>query len=290
MARSPPLLPDLPRTCHSLPRFLRPSSEPHACAGRIGQWRVMIRIPLPRRSRCAPARAVILSDLHLGASDCQSKEFRAGCWSASPTASWPRAPILTRRLQLDRLPRLTKSHWKFLSLLRKLSDHLDILGLWRQRTTARRDRLAPAGRDGMADFVLESARQAHPRPHGHVFDEVPRQPPVLTWMADRCILPPSGSTAPQAWRRWPSTAARRPALRQEESRHASNVPGLRRCERVLCGHTPVAAAHVDQPILLQQRLRDLAALYLSDRCQPGAAAAPFDAEAAVSPPADGTVG
>lgn len=129
--------------------------------------------------------AVILSDLHLGSDNCQAKHL---------------CEFLERledgRLRTDRLilngdvfdsidfRRLKKSHWKVLSLLRKLSDQIAIIWLC-------------GNHDGSADIVshllgttvedehvLSSGAQQVLVLHGHRFDEFLDAHPILTLLSD----------------------------------------------------------------------------------------------------------
>src|SRR5215470_7372822 len=72
--------------------------------------------------------AIILSDLHLGSSNCQAKSL---CHFLQQIADerFATARLILNGDVFDSIDfrRLKKNHWKVLSLIRKLSDHLEII-------------------------------------------------------------------------------------------------------------------------------------------------------------------
>ena len=72
--------------------------------------------------------AIVISDTHLGSDNCQARQLTHFLESIHAGA------VLTRKLILNGdvfdsidFRRLKKNHWKVLSLLRKLSDRIEIL-------------------------------------------------------------------------------------------------------------------------------------------------------------------
>src|SRR6516165_12687222 len=72
--------------------------------------------------------ALILSDLHLGSSNCQAKNIRRLLENVADQKVVAHRIILNGDVfdSID-FRRLNKNHWKVLSLLRKLSDQIDII-------------------------------------------------------------------------------------------------------------------------------------------------------------------
>src|SRR6478672_11556494 len=130
--------------------------------------------------------AVILSDIHLGSANCQAKRV---CELLERIGH---RELITARLILNGdvfdsidFRRLTKSHWKVLSLLRKLSDHIDIIWLCGNHDGTAEIVSHLLGVTVMEDFVLKSGGKRLLILHGHVFDEFLDNHPFLTWVGDR---------------------------------------------------------------------------------------------------------
>src|SRR6516162_10602786 len=72
--------------------------------------------------------ALILSDLHLGSSNCQAKNIRRLLENVADQKVVAHRIILNGDVfdSID-FRRLNKNHWKVLSLLRKLSDRMEII-------------------------------------------------------------------------------------------------------------------------------------------------------------------
>src|SRR5262249_30753855 len=116
--------------------------------------------------------AVILSDIHLGSDSCQAKLV---CRMLERLVE---GEVRTDRLILNGdvfdsfdFRRLNKSHWKVLSLIRKLSDHLDITWLCGNHDGSAEVVSHLLGIDVRDDFVLESGGRRILVLHGHRFDD-----------------------------------------------------------------------------------------------------------------------
>ena len=194
--------------------------------------------------------AVILSDLHLGSGNSEAKRV---CELLDRIVE---GDLLTERLILNGdvfdsidFRRLNKSHWKVLSLLRKLSDHVEIVWL-------------AGNHDGSADivshllgvavedeYILESGGQQILILHGHVFDEFIQSYPMMTWLADAIyrVLQLVDKT-----HRFAKMAKHgsKTFLRSSAKIAAGAVEMARRrgCSAVCCGHTHAAVAMTDQAI------------------------------------------
>jgi UDP-2,3-diacylglucosamine pyrophosphatase LpxH len=129
--------------------------------------------------------AVVLSDIHLGSSNCQAKllcEFLEGIEEGH---------VRTQKLILNGdvfdsidFRRLGKNHWKVLSLIRKLSDKLDIIWLCGNHDGSAEIVSHLLGVTVKDDHVLVSGGRRILFLHGHVFDEFLDAHPILTWIGD----------------------------------------------------------------------------------------------------------
>jgi UDP-2,3-diacylglucosamine pyrophosphatase LpxH len=133
--------------------------------------------------------AVVLSDLHLGSANCQARllaEFLEGIEGER---------LATRKLILNGdvfdsfdFRRLTKSHWKVLSLLRKLSDRIDIIWICGNHDGSAEVVSHLLGVVVKDEYVLVSGGERMLFLHGHVFDDFLDAHPVLTWIGDVVYL------------------------------------------------------------------------------------------------------
>ena len=129
--------------------------------------------------------AVVLSDIHLGSDNCQARRV---CELLERIVD---GNLATARLILNGdvfdsidFRRLHKTHWKVLSLIRKLSDQIEILWLAGNHDGSAEIVSHLLGVVVMDETILESGDQRILFLHGHVFDEFIDNHPVLTWLAD----------------------------------------------------------------------------------------------------------
>jgi UDP-2,3-diacylglucosamine pyrophosphatase LpxH len=129
--------------------------------------------------------ALILSDLHLGSINSQAKSLRR------LLDDLVEQKISTARLILNGdlfdsidFRRLNKNHWKVLSLLRKLSDQIEIIWLCGNHDGSAEIISHLLGVTVKDEFVLESGEQKILILHGHQFDDFIDAHPVLTWVGD----------------------------------------------------------------------------------------------------------
>jgi UDP-2,3-diacylglucosamine pyrophosphatase LpxH len=190
------------------------------------------------------ADAVILSDLHLGSDTCQARLL------AEFLEPWLDAHRRPDRLILNGdvfdsidFRRLGKHHWKVLSLLRKLSDRMEIV--W---VTGNHDGpaeivshlLGVAVRD---EYVLTSGGRRILILHGHTFDDFLDRHPVLTWVADVIywVLQRIDNTHTVArFAKRSSKTFIRCAKKIEEG--SLEYARKKDCDAVCCGHTHQAVA------------------------------------------------
>jgi UDP-2,3-diacylglucosamine pyrophosphatase LpxH len=135
--------------------------------------------------------ALIISDIHLGSDNCQAKDLvvlleqiRCGV-------------IQTSRIILNGdvfdsfdFRRLKKNHWKVLSLIRKLSDHIDITWIHGNHDGSLEFISHLLGVNVENQYEFESGGKRILALHGHIFDEFIDKHPWLTMFADffYCLL------------------------------------------------------------------------------------------------------
>src|SRR5216684_2207970 len=127
--------------------------------------------------------ALILSDIHLGSDNCQAKRV------VRLLERIEEGEIRTARLILNGdvfdsidFRRLSKAHWKVLSLIRKLSDRIEIIWLCGNHDGSAEIVSHLLGVTVMDDYVLHSGGASILILHGHVFDEFLDSHPLLTWL------------------------------------------------------------------------------------------------------------
>jgi UDP-2,3-diacylglucosamine pyrophosphatase LpxH len=131
--------------------------------------------------------AVVISDLHLGSDNCQAKRLTQLLESIASGEFRTTHLILNGDLfdSID-FRRLNKHHWKVLSLLRKLSDHIEIVWLCGNHDGSAEIVSHLLGVEVRDDYILESGNRHVLFMHGHVHDDWLEEHPILTWFAD-CI-------------------------------------------------------------------------------------------------------
>ena len=130
--------------------------------------------------------AVILSDIHLGSTNCQAKRV------IELLERIVDRELVTARLILNGdvfdsidFRRLTRHHWKVLSLIRKLSDQIQIIWLAGNHDGSAEIISHLLGVTVQNDYILQTGGQQMLILHGHVFDEFIEARPRLTWLADQ---------------------------------------------------------------------------------------------------------
>jgi UDP-2,3-diacylglucosamine pyrophosphatase LpxH len=194
--------------------------------------------------------AVILSDIHLGSDNCQAKNL---CRMLERIAD---REVVTERLILNGdvfdsidFRRLSKNHWKVLSLIRKLSDQVEITWLCGNHDGEAEIISHLLGVTVTDDYVLESGGRRILILHGHIFDRFLDDHPVLTWLAD-CVY---------FFLQWVDKSHRIARLVKHGSKtflrcaqkiedEAVQLAQRKHCSAVCCGHTHAAIAHTDQPV------------------------------------------
>jgi UDP-2,3-diacylglucosamine pyrophosphatase LpxH len=194
--------------------------------------------------------ALILSDIHLGCDNCQAKRV------VRLLEQIAARELRTARLILNGdvfdsfdFRRLGKTHWKVLSLLRKLSDQIEIIWLCGNHDGSAEIVSHLLGVTVMDDYILESGAERLLILHGHVFDDFLDSHPLLTWLGD-CVyfflqrLDRTHYFAKLA-KHGSKTFLR--CAKQVEDR-AVELAKRKHCTAVCCGHTHAAAARDQQPV------------------------------------------
>jgi UDP-2,3-diacylglucosamine pyrophosphatase LpxH len=194
--------------------------------------------------------AVILSDLHLGSDNCQARRV---CHLLEKIVS---GEMATARLILNGdvfdsidFRRLNKNHWKVLSLIRKLSDQIEIVWLAGNHDGSAEVVSHLLGVTVQDDYTLASGSQRILILHGHIFDEFIDNHPILTWLADSVYqflqrIDRTHHFAKLA-KRGSKTFLR---CTQKIEQGAVLMAEKRGCTAVCCGHTHAALTHTEQPI------------------------------------------
>jgi UDP-2,3-diacylglucosamine pyrophosphatase LpxH len=194
--------------------------------------------------------AIILSDIHLGSDNCQAKHV---CRMLERIAD---GEMTAQRLILNGdvfdsfdFRRLNKAHWKVLSLIRKLSDHLEIIWLCGNHDGSAEIVSHLLGVTVKDDYILESGDQRILILHGHIFDDFLDAHPILTWLGD-CIY---------GFLQWIDSShyfaklakhGSKTFLRCVQKIEDCSIEMARKlyCTAVCCGHTHAAVAKTELPI------------------------------------------
>jgi UDP-2,3-diacylglucosamine pyrophosphatase LpxH len=197
-----------------------------------------------------PTDAVIISDLHLGSGVCQAK----------PLVDFLEA-LHVRRLRTQRLilngdvfdsidfRRLKKSHWKVLSLLRKLSDDIEVVWVCGNHDGTAEIVSHLLGLEVVDEIVVPSGDRRVLFLHGHQFDGFIDRYPMATRLADNLyrLIQRIDRT-----HRFAKMAKRRSKtfLRSTEKIRAGAVARAKELEAdaVCCGHTHLPVAFADDPL------------------------------------------
>ena len=222
---------------------------------------------LPEGQATRVLDAVIISDLHLGSDNCQAKSLGTFLERIAD------GQLQTQRLILNGdvfdsidFRRLKKNHWKVLSLIRKLSDHIEIIWLCGNHDGSAEIISHLLGVTVKDEYVLHTGDRQVLILHGHVFDEFIDSHPILTWMADVVyyLLQQIDRTHYFA-----KLAKKGSKTFLRCAGHRGEVAGARPQER-LCGgllrpHPPREGEPGAEGPLLQQRLLDGISRHLPDR-------------------------
>jgi UDP-2,3-diacylglucosamine pyrophosphatase LpxH len=194
--------------------------------------------------------AVIISDLHLGSANCEAKRV-CDLLERIVRGELPTSRLILNGDVFDSIDfrRLNKNHWKVLSLIRKLSDQVEIVWLAGNHDGSAEVVSHLLGVTVQDEYVLESGDEKLLVLHGHVFDEFIDSFPFLTWVAD-CIY--RLLQCVDRTHRFAKMAKHgsKTFLRcaRKIATGAVELARKRGCTMAACGHTHVPVAEVDQPV------------------------------------------
>jgi len=195
--------------------------------------------------------ALIISDIHLGSDNCQAKDLvvfleqiRCGV-------------IQTSRIILNGdvfdsfdFRRLKKNHWKVLSLIRKLSDHIDITWIHGNHDGSLEFISPLLGINVENQYEFESGGKRILALHNHIFDEFIDKHPWLTMIADSfyCLLQKIDSS--HSFAKIAKTSSKT-FLRCAEKIEQGAVELARKqgCHSVCCGHTHHATEKIYHDVM-----------------------------------------
>jgi UDP-2,3-diacylglucosamine pyrophosphatase LpxH len=183
--------------------------------------------------------AVILSDLHLGSENSQVRQL-SELLERIDDGELPTARLILNGDVFDSIDfrRLKKHHWKVLSLIRKLSDQIEIIWIAGNHDGSAEIVSHLLGVTVEDEYVLQTGDRRVLFLHGHIYDEFLDRHKVLSWFAD-CIyaflqwVDKSHTLAKVA--KHGSKTFLRCAKKVEERAIAHAV--RRQCDAVCCGHT-----------------------------------------------------
>lgn len=193
------------------------------------------------------AEALVISDLHLGSENCQAKELTAFLEEIESGSRRTQKLILNGDVfdSID-FRRLNKNHWKVLSLLRKLSDRIQIIWINGNHDGPAEIVSHLLGVIVQNELILESGGKRILFHHGHRFDRFINDHPLLTATADLIyrVLQRIDST-----HHFARSAKRKSKtfLRCAGIIEAKSIEYARKknCQAVACGHTHHAEAKVE---------------------------------------------
>lgn len=128
--------------------------------------------------------AIVVSDIHLGSESCQVKQIENFLENLPEC----RRLVLNGDLLENTEHRLKKHHWRVLSLLRKLSDSLDLVWIKGNHDPDADDLAHLIGANYVEEFQFESGKKRFLCIHGDIWDDFIGRFPFITWLADWCYL------------------------------------------------------------------------------------------------------
>jgi UDP-2,3-diacylglucosamine pyrophosphatase LpxH len=195
--------------------------------------------------------ALIISDLHLGSKNCEARSLTRFLDDLHDGRTESRRLILNGDVfdSID-FRRLNKHHWKVLSLIRKLSDRLEIVWINGNHDGPAEIVSHLLGVEVRDELVLESGDRRILLHHGHRFDQFLDDHPILTAIGDvtyRVLQKiDSSHTFARAAKHKSKTFLRCAAKIESKSIEYAQKLG---CDAVCCGHTHLAVANEASPVV-----------------------------------------
>jgi UDP-2,3-diacylglucosamine pyrophosphatase LpxH len=194
--------------------------------------------------------AIILSDIHLGSDNCQAKEL-ASFLERIHSGQLETGRIILNGDVFDSFDfrRLNKNHWKVLSLLRKMSDDIEILWIHGNHDGAAEVFSHLLGVGVREEVILQSGSTRILIHHGHRFDQFIDRHPIVTACADAAYrmlqrIDRSHTFARAAKKRSKIFLRCSDKIRSESIELAQRM----NCQAVCCGHTHHAIADRTGPV------------------------------------------
>jgi UDP-2,3-diacylglucosamine pyrophosphatase LpxH len=184
--------------------------------------------------------AVLLSDLHLGADNCQVRAVQDFLATVPATSRL----ILNGDVLENTEYRLTKQHWHVLSRLRKLSDQLELVWVCGNHDDGAESVAHLIGAAFVREYQFESGGKRVLCVHGDAWDRFLTDHPIITCIADWIYLRlqrMSRRLAIRAKRR-SKTFLRCVELIRKEALIYGKAKGA---DVVICGHTHLAEAEAN---------------------------------------------
>ncbi len=199
--------------------------------------------------------AIIISDVHLGAYNCQAKSLTHFLDQINDGSMCTRRLIINGDLFDSFDSRLRKWNWHILSLIRKISDKVEVI--WVQ---GNHDTTGPAGVVSQligADYcvkkyIFESGDKRIMVAHGDAYDKFLTDHPFLVWLGDiaysflqwmdrSCYLAKIAKSRSKMYIHCMDN------VEQQALKHAKK----HKCDIVCCGHVHCASIkHVDDVVYL----------------------------------------
>jgi UDP-2,3-diacylglucosamine pyrophosphatase LpxH len=191
--------------------------------------------------------AIIISDIHLGSHNCQADHL---CEMLDDIR---KGKIVTQRLILNGdvfdsydFRRLSKSHWRVLSRIRKLSNDIEITWICGNHDGSADVISHLLGVDVVDEYLLESGDERTLILHGHIFDEFLDAHPIMTWVGYQIyyLLQKMDRTHyfAKLAKRGSKTFLR---CAQKIEDGAKALAAKKDCSAVVCGHTHMAIAKLE---------------------------------------------
>ena len=176
--------------------------------------------------------AIVLSDFHLGASTCQVHAIQDFLDNLPPTARL----ILNGDILEHTEYRLTKQHWRVLSLLHKLSNQMELIWVRGNHDDDAESVAQLTGARFVREYMFVSGDKSVLCVHGDGFDRWLTDHPLLTILADWFYLRLQGMSRRLAIRVKKSSKIFircADSVRTKSLAHAKN----KGANVVVCGHT-----------------------------------------------------
>ncbi|MCE9534510.1 MAG: metallophosphoesterase family protein [Planctomycetes bacterium] len=194
--------------------------------------------------------ALIISDLHLGSENCQARQLTRFL-EAIRDGEMPTQRLILNGDVFDSIDfrRLKKHHWKVLSLLRKLSDRVEIRWISGNHDGSAEIVSHLLGVEVQDEMILESAGRRILLHHGHRFDEFIDNHPIITAVADMIYrvlqrIDRSHHFAKLAKSKSKTFLRCTQKIENKSIEYAKKLG----CEAVCCGHTHRALVNESGPI------------------------------------------